>query len=87
MKKGQEPAFPQPLTMDQEGNMYSPREKNILDCGMSTRLYLAGMILQGIMASKKTISLGNSLGSSEVMCALMVTDELIKQEEETHNGR
>lgn len=50
---------------------------------MSTRLYLAGMILQGIMASSEKISIANGLGANEVGCALMVADELIKQEEES----
>jgi hypothetical protein len=78
MSKGQEPAFP---------NIY----KNIdgsLDCqgGISTRLYLAGMAMQGLMVQSIP---GNHncneprLNAERVKFALDMADELIKQEEES----
>jgi len=48
---------------------------------MSTRLYLAGMILSGIMSSDSTVSIENGLGANEIGCALMIADELLRQEE------
>jgi hypothetical protein len=38
-------AFPQPMTMDMEGNFHTPREKSELDQGITIRDYFAGQAL------------------------------------------
>jgi hypothetical protein len=74
-KKGQEPAFPV-IHQNNDGTL----DLNLYP-GMSTRLYLAGMILSGIMSSDSTVSIENGLGANEIGCALMIADELLRQEE------
>ena len=77
MKKGTEPAFPS--TSD-----------NLLLQGMSTRLLLAGMVMQGILAGyyanpRDVITKDKQPFTEEnaAIAALMYADELIKQEEES----
>lgn len=69
MKKGLEPAFPTITT-----GRYPDLQKQYP--GMSTRLYLAGMAMQGILSIPNCHSV-----STIVKLALTYTDELLKQEE------
>lgn len=76
MKKGQEPAFPIFL---QEGLSHNSH----VDCGMSTRLYLAGMAMQGLLSALQGIKTRSEFVDMINKTALQYADGLIKMEEET----
>ena len=74
-KKGQEPFYP------------IVAGKYVGHYGISTRLYLAGMAMQGMLANGKTVEFlyGNmqmAVPSEIAKYALQYADELIKQESE-----
>ena len=74
-KKGQEPFYP------------IVAGKYVGHYGISTRLYLAGMAMQGILANETTVKVlyGNiniAVPSEVAKYALKYADELIKQESE-----
>jgi hypothetical protein len=91
MKKGLEPAFP---CIDHNENGSDFDTKFIpFSSGISTRLYLAGMALQGLLSNPNTaeqirshvggvasIEISNKIVTAT---ALAIIDELLKQEEET----
>jgi len=67
MKKGTEPMYPTPYNCEHKG--------------ISTRLYLAGMILQGLCANSNY----NGNATANAVHAIELTDELLSQEEDTRN--
>lgn len=69
-KLGQEPAFPTP-SKDMFDRFYQEK-------GISKRLYLAGILMQGILSSGRPFQM-NEL-KLEVEKAYKVADELLKQE-------
>jgi len=91
MKKGTESVFP--ILMRQTGEnafrIASAKDQNegqflTSSFGMSTRLYLAGMAMQGILAAKNS-GLDDTPAwiTFQVGVSLLYADELLKQEEET----
>ena len=96
MKKGQEPAFPVKRIETIKGSysrndgleMSYTNNVEVVYAGMSTRLYLAGMAMQGMCANAdvtKLISGNNGMPVCEEITkiAIRCADELIKMEEET----
>ena len=78
---GQEPAFVQPFCKDDEGNFHTPRERSMIDAGMSKRFYAACAAMQGILASGVKVG-GESIITPEIVIpyAYQFADELLKQE-------
>ncbi|MFA6325427.1 MAG: hypothetical protein WCX46_04345 [Candidatus Paceibacterota bacterium] len=81
MTKGLEPVFPN-VAFDQQGQF----THNLENRGISTRLYLAGMAMQGLMVqaipdrtNRNTIENNRE----RAQFALAMADELLKQEEAT----
>lgn len=73
-KLGQAPAFPQETMIYKGGNML---EVNEIFYGMSTRLLLAGMAMQGFCSNPSY----TNLHSDDIAeCALMQADKLLSQE-------
>jgi len=91
MKKGAEPAFPTEVGFEdnQLQECFQSGNQRAIYSGMSTRLYLAGMAMQGILAgnyewcSEGTYPVPKPIPSYVVQKALECADELLKQEEET----
>jgi hypothetical protein len=81
MKKGTEPAFPN-VAFDKQGQ-FTHNEEHY---GMSTRLYLAGMAMQGLLVQAipdRTNQDTPENNRNRVNFALNMADELLKQEEAT----
>jgi len=84
MKKGQNPIFPSKFTFGDKDEYGAPIIRDKVSFGISTRLFLAGMAMQGFLANSSLIDDHYSENTSELIVkkSLHIADELLKQEEE-----
>ena len=79
-KLGQEPAFPCEVISDEDGIRCKQVGPNsIIDFGISKRLYLAGMAMQGLLANSDS-DVVKLTPSQLALIAYDYTDELLSQE-------
>ena len=85
---GQEPAFVQPFCKDDEGNFHTPRERSMIDAGMSKRFYAACAAMQGILSnqqwaeSMKIKDDWDEFKNRVISGSFEIADELLRQENE-----